>query len=104
MNRLSLLLLLAVLSGPLAASASLPARADDDQAAARRAVEAGEIRPLDEVLAVARKAVPGDVVKLDLKREKGRWVYELKILDQAGKRREVEIDAKTLAVEDDDDD
>ncbi len=75
-----------------------------DQDDARRALQAGEIRPLEEVLAAARAAVPGEVVKLDLKRDNGRWVYELKILTASGKRREVEIDGRSLAVVDDDDD
>ena len=48
--------------------------------------------------------MPGDVVKLDLKQKKGVWLYELKILTPSGKRREVRIDAKTLAIIDTDDD
>ncbi len=98
MSRLAAVLILLCAFAPAA-----PLRAGD-QEDARRAVQSGEIRPLDQVLAAARAAVPGDVVKLDLKREKGRWVYELKILTAAGKRREIEVDAKTLAVLDDDDD
>lgn len=62
------------------------------------AFKSGEIRPLSEVLAVARDRVPGEVVKVELEREKGVWVYEVKILTPAGKRREVEINAQSLAV------
>jgi uncharacterized membrane protein YkoI len=62
------------------------------------AFKSGEIRPLTEILAVAREQVPGEVVKVELEREKGVWVYEVKILTPAGKRREVEINAQTLAV------
>jgi uncharacterized membrane protein YkoI len=100
MPRLSALaLLLAAL-----AAAPLTVQAKDDQEQARQAVESGEIRPLDEILAAARKAVPGEVVKLDLKRDDGRWLYKLKILSPEGKRREVKVDAKSLAILEDDDD
>lgn len=69
-----------------------------DQGQARRALEKGEIRPLDQVLAAVRDAVPGDVVALKLERESGRWRYELKVLTPSGQRREVEIDASTLSI------
>jgi uncharacterized membrane protein YkoI len=99
----ALVLLLAALAG----GASLSVQAKDDQEQARQAVERGEIRPLDEILAAARKAAPGDVVALELKRKHGAWLYEIKILAAEGKRREVKVDAKSLAIlgqEDDDDD
>ena len=76
-----------------------PASADvSDQDRARQALERGEIRPLDQVLAAARKALPGEVVKVELERDDGRWIYEIKVLTAEGERREVEIDAQSLAV------
>lgn len=76
-----------------------PALADDsEQDAARRALERGEIRPLGEVLEAARKAVPGDVVKVELERDDGRWIYEIKVLTGEGERREVEIDGSSLKI------
>lgn len=98
MSRLLLLILLLL---PLAPG---PALADSDQERARAALERGEIRPLDQVLAAVRTAVPGDVVSVELKRKKERWYYKLKVLAANGKRREVKIDAKTLVVFDQDDD
>lgn len=95
-------LLLVVLASGLCVPGT--ARAKDDQDQARKALEMGEIRPLDQVLAAIRAVVPGDVVALDLKRKKGRWRYEIKILTPAGKRREVKVDATTLAILDGDDD
>ncbi|MFC3691778.1 PepSY domain-containing protein [Chenggangzhangella methanolivorans] len=71
---------------------------ESDQDRARRALERGEIRPLDQVLDAARKALPGDVVKVELDEDDGRWTYEIKILTPSGERREVEIDAKSLRV------
>lgn len=58
----------------------------------------GEIKPLSEVLAVARAKIPGEVVKVELDHEDGAWVYEIKILTPSGKRRKLEIDASTLAI------
>jgi uncharacterized membrane protein YkoI len=62
------------------------------------AVKQGEIRTLSEVLAVARDKMPGEVVKIELDRDDGMWVYEIKILTPSGKRREIEINAQTLAI------
>ncbi|MEW6453178.1 MAG: PepSY domain-containing protein [Pseudomonadota bacterium] len=62
------------------------------------AFQSGEIRPLPEVLAVAKAKVPGEVVKVELKREDGIWIYEIKVLTPPGRRREVEINARTLDV------
>lgn len=98
MVRIALLLLVLLPAWPVHVAA------DSDQERAKTALERGEIRPLDQVLAAARRAVPGDVVAVELKRKEKRWLYELKILTPAGKRREVKIDANTLAVIEDDDD
>ncbi len=95
--------LLALAALPPALGAG-PARSDDDGERARRALERGEIRPLDAVLAAARAAVPGDVVALDLKRNDGHWLYKLRILGPDGRRRDVKIDASSLKILDVDDD
>ncbi|GJD81186.1 PepSY domain-containing protein [Methylobacterium gregans] len=83
------------------------ARSAEDADRARRALEQGEIRPLEEVLSAARAAAPGDVVALDLKRSDGRWYYKLRILGTDGKRRTLKVDAASLRIldrdEDDDD-
>jgi len=96
----SLLLLLGV-----AVAAPHGAHGDDRKGECKRsqdcaldAFKSGDIRPLSDVLAVAREKVPGEVVKVELEREDGVWIYEVKILTPAGRRREVEINAHTLAV------
>lgn len=87
-----------LLALPLALAAA-PARADDDdQERARRALQAGEIRPLEEVLRAVRAAMPGDVLAVELDRDDGRWIYEVKVLGADGRRREVEIDARDLRI------
>lgn len=85
----------------LAIAVATPAHASG-QDEARAAVERGEIRPLGEVIAAAKARAPGEVVKVELERDDGRWVYEIKILTQGGERREFEIDAKSLEILDED--
>lgn len=75
-------------------------RADDDsgQERAKRALERGEIRPLEEILAVVRARTPGEVVKVELERDDGTWIYELKLLTPSGRRREIKVDAATARI------
>jgi uncharacterized membrane protein YkoI len=98
-RRAATLCLLAALVG-----IGLPARASEDADRARRALEKGEIRPLDDVLRAAREAAPGDVVSVDLKHDEGHWLYKLRILGADGKRRTVKVDAGSLKILDEDDD
>lgn len=70
----------------------------NSQDCALEAREHGKIRPLSDVLGAVRKAIAGEVVKIELEREDGLWVYEIKIITTAGRRRTVEINAETLAI------
>lgn len=71
-----------------------PSYADEyDQQAARRLVDEGVILPLDTLLASLRKRYPGRVLKVDLEKDHGRWVYEIELLDGAGNVWELEVDA-----------
>jgi CheY-like chemotaxis protein len=69
----------------------------DDHDRARRALEAGEILPLADILAAAEAARPGRVIELELERDDGRWVYELELVSPEGLLYEMEIDAATGA-------
>lgn len=68
---------------------------DDDHERAREAVERVEMRPLAEILTLLRKEVPGEVVGVEVERERGVWIYELKVVDSAGRLREVYVDGAT---------
>ena len=76
--------------------ASAFARDHDD---ARRAVEAGEIRPYADILSVVKGKLPGEVVGVKLEREGGVWMYELRVVDDKGRLFEVHVDAKSGKVE-----
>lgn len=71
---------------------------DDSHDRALRASERGEILPIAEIFERARARYPGRVLEAELDREHGRWVYELKVLDPAGRLREVHLDAQSGAV------
>lgn len=95
------LLVVAVITGLLA-----PADADarrgrgrgGDHDEAREALEDGQALPLSRILPLALRAVPGEVLEVELEREHGRLVYEIEILARTGRVRKVTLDARTGAV------
>ena len=70
--------------------------ADHDRAQA--ALRAGEIRPLAEVLQRVAAVHPGQVLAVKLEREDGRWIYELKLLQDGGGLLKLEVDAASARV------
>ncbi len=77
-----------------------PAQAQErrDHERARAALEAGEIRPLAELLAEVERHYRGRVIEADLERDDGQWLYEFKILPANGRMFVVEVDAATGAL------
>jgi len=86
---------------------ALPAWADNDkQDMARRAMLAGEVAPLSELLAVVEQNYQGDVLKVELEDEDAdKWggtgdgkifIYEIKILTVRGNLVKLKYDAKSL--------
>lgn len=69
--------------------------ADDDYLEARRLVEQGKIQPLESILQQVRAVRPGRVLEIELEREHGRHVYEIELLDESGQVWELEMDAVT---------
>lgn len=85
-----ILLLLALLVAQPA-----PAQERRDHERARAALEAGQIRPLSELLAEVERRYHGRVIEADLELDDGQWLYEFKILPSNGRVFEVELDAAT---------
>jgi uncharacterized membrane protein YkoI len=80
------------------------AQARRDHERARAALARGEILPLTKILAIAAARAPGDVIKVELEEDKGRLIYEVRVLSKDGRVREVEVNARTgevLKVEND---
>jgi hypothetical protein len=68
---------------------------EKDHDRARQAVQAGEVLPLKEVLARLEREYPGQVLALELEREHGQWVYEVKLLQSGGRLVKLELDARS---------
>jgi uncharacterized membrane protein YkoI len=91
----TLSLLLALLVGLTAA----PACAESAQERARAAVEAGEIRSLQDILERVRRQFDGRVLDAELDESgRDRWVYQIKILTGDGEVLALAVDARTAEV------
>ena len=69
--------------------------ADSDHERARKAVQSGQVLPLQEILQKVSRDHPGQVLAVELDQEKGAWVYEIKQLTSTGSIVKLEVDAKT---------
>jgi uncharacterized membrane protein YkoI len=93
----TLLLLLLVLL-PIGAAC---ANDNDDHERARDAVRRGEILPLEQILAM--HARPDErVLEVEIDRKGRRWEYELELLGDDGRVRELEIDGASGRLLDED--
>lgn len=103
-RRLVLFAALASLLAPADADARHGRGRDGDHDDAREAYEHGQALSLAQILPLALRAVPGEVLEVELEREHGRLVYEVEILAHNGRVRKVILDARAgavLGVEDD---
>jgi uncharacterized membrane protein YkoI len=71
-----------------------PSIADDDHDRARRALEAGEIMPLRAVIERVEADYPGQIIEVELERDDGSWLYEIKLLRSGGALVKLKIDAR----------
>lgn len=71
---------------------------EGDHDRARRALEAGEIMPLSQILERVERDYPGRVVEVELDRDDGRWLYEIKLLQDGGRLLKLKVDARDARV------
>ena len=91
-------------SAKKSSSESSSSSGDFDQDDARDAMRKGKIMPLTAILEIAAKREPGMVIEVDLKTRRGRLIYEIEVLTDNGRRRELRLDARSgeiLSVKDD---
>jgi uncharacterized iron-regulated membrane protein len=69
-----------------------------DHDRAREAVRAGEAMPLPALLERLHRSHPGQVLELELEREDGRWLYEIRLLQPDGQLVKLLVDARTAEV------
>ena len=86
--------------------AGIPASADSvSHEHARQLLQQGKIRPLQEIVAIVRAKLPGEILETELECEDDGLVYDFKILRPGGRIQEVEVDAasgRIIKIEDDD--
>jgi uncharacterized membrane protein YkoI len=68
---------------------------DSDHDRARDAVQAGQVLPLKTVLERLEREQPGQVLEVELERDDGRWIYEVKLLQSGGRLVKLELDARS---------
>lgn len=80
----------------LAAAAAAPVQArEDDHDRALRAVQAGQVMPLPQVLDRLARTHPGQVLEVELEEKRGAWLYEIRLLQPDGRRVKLEVDARS---------
>jgi uncharacterized membrane protein YkoI len=97
-RRFLLATVLTALLAPPDASARRGRGRGGDQDEAREAREQGQALSLAQILPLAQRAVPGEVLEVELEREHGTLIYEIEILARNGRVRKVILDARTGAV------
>lgn len=78
-----------------------------DAGSARAAVLEGRILPLDQILDILRAGFEGEIIEIQLEYEDDELAYEFDLVSPEGRVFEVEIDARTgaiIEVEDEEDD
>lgn len=78
----------------LAAAFGSALAGDEDHDRARRALERGEVMPLRSILERIERDHLGEVVEVELEREHGRWIYEIRILRRGGALERLDVDAR----------
>lgn len=70
---------------------------------AREALRKGKVMPLTAILDIVAKRQPGTVIAVDLEPRHRGLIYEIDVITEDGRRRELRLDARSgeiLAVED----
>lgn len=69
--------------------------AQEDHVLARKLQESGQILSFEKIAEHARAVKAGEILETELELKKGRYIYEVEILDKAGKVWELKLNAKT---------
>ena len=74
------------------------AGSDIDQDEAQRLRQSGDILPLAEILDIAHTTRPGRIIEVELERKRGRYIYEIELLDSDGQVWELKFDGASGAL------
>lgn len=93
-SRCSAICLLTLLAGVIAAPAVAQETCISDWSKAAPMVKEEGLATVERVTELARSKVKGDVVKVTLCREEGRYVYRLVVRAPTGQHKSLTVDAK----------
>ena len=68
-------------------------RSHGDHDLARQALERGQVLPLRTVLEKVEREYQGQVLKVEFEHDDGRFLYEIRLLQQDGRMAKLKIDA-----------
>ena len=88
-----MLLVLMALTGFAGLAVNMPVLAQSDQKSARDVAQAGEVKPLSEVLHSVKAQVPGQVLDVQLDKTGTPWTYQIRIRSEKGNVILVVVDA-----------
>ncbi|MDH3230323.1 MAG: PepSY domain-containing protein [Alphaproteobacteria bacterium] len=92
MRVLLILLAFSVIAG---LPSGIAAQAQSDQKSARDAADAGEIKPLSEILHTVKTNVPGQVLDVQLDKTGKPWTYRIRVRSDKGNVVLVVVDAES---------
>lgn len=75
--------------------ASIAHAGESDHEMARRALREGKVLPLKTVLDLLERDYPGQVLEVELERDDGVFIYEIKLLRPDGQLLKLKLDAAT---------
>ena len=96
MKNINLTIVLFVILITLGLKTNIPfATAEEGQVTVRKLQESGQILSLEKIAKLANAVKPGEILETELENKKGRYIYEVELLDTQGKVWELKLDAKT---------
>jgi len=87
------LILPALALGIAMTGGALHAGEHEDHELARQALERGQVLPLRVVLDKVEHEYQGQVLKVEFEREDGRFIYEIRMLQNDGRMAKLQVDA-----------
>ncbi|ROR49194.1 MULTISPECIES: PepSY domain-containing protein [Diaphorobacter] len=93
LRRPFVLMALAVAAATAGPAAQAAERGHGDHDLARQALERGQVLPLRTVLEKVEREYQGQVLKVEFEHDDGRFIYEIRLLQQDGRMAKLKIDA-----------
>lgn len=93
LRRPFVLMALAVAGATAGTAAQAAERGHGDHDLARQALERGQVLPLRTVLEKVEREYQGQVLKVEFEHDDGRFLYEIRLLQQDGRMAKLKIDA-----------